>query len=156
MRSTEPLKDNWDELDSQHCLRARNKVTSPEKARGAEPPATALCALRKRGPRGGADQSRGPEQRFRSSRKEAPPDGLPGLSPPLLPVWGQQPLAHHGAASDLDCTLPTGPGSGARKRGSSGTSLSLKGEPGAWRRKTRLSPLGSALYWTAGLAALNG
>lgn len=117
---------NWTPL---HCPRSRNTVTSPAKVRGAEPPANVLCTLRKRGPRGGADQSWGPEHRSRSSRKEAPPGGLPGLSPSLLPVRGQQPLAHHGAASDLVCNVPTGPGSGARSAARAAPRSALKGNP---------------------------
>lgn len=62
--------------------RSLTKVTAPGKASGAEPPATALSALRRRGRRGGAEQSRGPEQRSGSSRKDA----IPGLSAPLLPA----------------------------------------------------------------------
>lgn len=104
MLSTEPLTDNSEKLDTlthRHLLRARTKVTSPTRiASGAEHPSTVHCALRRRSPRGGADQSLGSQDT--GPRTQLPPDarggpitGAPVLSRPLFPVWGQLSLAHH-------------------------------------------------------------
>lgn len=155
MRTTEPLEDKREKSDSQRYPRSRTKVTSAERraGRSLSPRCSALYADAARG----AEPTRaGPQnttlapaaRRLHqtasggSARRSSPSeDSSPLLTMARLPTSA--------ALSPQDRQRSS-------QHGSRTASLSLKGEPGAWRRRTRLSPLRSAHYWIACLAALNG